>query len=343
MKILVFGDCHWSTYSSILRKRGSLFSYRLENLIQSMNWVEEQAKNNKVNLIVGLGDFFDKEALNSEEITALKEINWSNIEHHFLIGNHEMGRNDLFYSSTYIFNKSNFYIENGPIVRQHKESKINAVFLPYILNPDKSFLEYVKTFSDTNYKTVIFSHNDIAGIQMGKFVSKSGFDIKDIEECCDLFINGHLHNGEKITDRVINLGNLTGQNFSEDAYKYSHNIMILDTKTLEYELIENPYAINFYRLDAVNHTPNFASLKKNAVITLRCMEKDSDGWAEDIKNCPNIIESRILIEREVLPKESVDSAKDGLVSDHISEFKKYVTETLGASDIVLEELEEVCK
>ena len=343
MKILVFGDCHWSTYSSILRKRGSLFSYRLENLIQSMNWVEEQAKNNKVNLIVGLGDFFDKETLNSEEITALKEIDWSDVEHYFLIGNHEMGRNDLFYSSARVFDKYGFYVIDKPVLKFFCQTTANIAFIPYTLNPNKDILNDIYKVCDNHNNIIVFSHNDIAGVQMGQFVSKSGFNIEDIEDCCDLFINGHLHNGEKITNRIINLGNLTGQNFSEDAYKYSHNIMILDTETLKYELIENPYAINFYRLDAVNHVPNFASLKKNAVITLRCVEKDSDGWAEEIKNCSNIIESRVLIEREVLSKENIDSTKDELVSDHISEFKKYVTETLGVSDIVLEELEEVCK
>lgn len=343
MKILVFGDCHWSTYSSILRKRGLNYSTRLHNLIDSVNWVEEQAVENHVDAIVGLGDFFDKETLNSEEITALKEIMWSDKEHYFLIGNHEMGRNDLFYSSTKIFDKYNFYVIDTPIIKNFCKTLSTIAFIPYMLNPNYSILNDIYNSCPSGEKIIIFSHNDIAGIQLGQFVSKSGFEIKDIEENCDLFVNGHLHNGLKITDKIINLGNLTGQNFSEDAYKYSHNIMILDTETLKYELIENPYAVNFYKLDAINHIPNLESLKKNAVITLRCLEKDSDGWAEEIKNCPNIIESRILIEREVLSKESVDSAKDELVSDHISEFKKYVTETLGVSDIVLEELEEVCK
>lgn len=45
---------------------------------------------------------------------------------------------------------------------------------------------------------------------MGQFISKAGFDINDIEDNCDLFINGHLHNGSKITDKIFNVGNLTG-------------------------------------------------------------------------------------------------------------------------------------
>ena len=343
MKILVFGDCHWSTYSSILRKRGLNYSIRLHNLIDSINWVEEQAIENHVDAVVGLGDFFDKETLNSEEITALKEIMWSDKEHYFLIGNHEMGRNDLFYSSTKIFDKYNFHVIDEPILKFFCKTTSNIVFIPYMLNPSKDVLDNIYKGCDNHNNIIIFSHNDIAGIQLGKYVSKSGFEIDDIEEYCDLFINGHLHNGTNITNKIINLGNLTGQNFSEDAYKYSHNIMILDTETLKYELIENPYAINFYKLDAINHTPNLASLKTNSVVTLRCLEKDSDGWSEEIKNCSNIIESRILIEREILSRENIDNIKDELISDHLSEFKKYVFETLGNSELVLEELEEVCE
>lgn len=341
IKILVFGDCHWSTYSSILRKRGLNYSTRLHNLIDSINWVEEQARENHVDIVVGLGDFFDKESLNSEEITALKEIMWSNKFHYFLIGNHEMGRNDLFYSSTQIFDKYNFKIIDESIIKFFAQTISNIVFIPYTLNPNKDILDKILENCNKENKIIIFSHNDIAGIQLGQFISKSGFEIADIENCCDLFINGHLHNGTKVTDKIINLGNLTGQNFSEDASKYSHNIMILDTETLKYELIENPFAVNFYKLDAVNLTPNLYALKNNSVITLKCYEKDVQYWKDAIASNSNIIESRIIIEKNKEDKEDINN--DLTSSDHIEEFKKYVVANIGSTDLILEELLEVCK
>ena len=88
MKILVVGDVHWSQYSSILRKRGEKYSYRLENLIQSVNWAEQLAYETNCELIVYLGDFFDRAEINSEEISALKEIVWASKPHYFLVGNH---------------------------------------------------------------------------------------------------------------------------------------------------------------------------------------------------------------------------------------------------------------
>ena len=42
MKIGVIGDVHWSSYSSIVRSTGDVYSTRLENLIQSINWSENK-------------------------------------------------------------------------------------------------------------------------------------------------------------------------------------------------------------------------------------------------------------------------------------------------------------
>ena len=103
MRYFIFADPHWSSYSSIVRSRGEKYSTRLENLIKTINWVESEAQNQNCNTIVCLGDFFDKSELNSEEITALQEIKWANIIHYFLVGNHEMGRNNLELSSSHLF------------------------------------------------------------------------------------------------------------------------------------------------------------------------------------------------------------------------------------------------
>ena len=42
-RILLFTDNHFSQYSSIIISRGDKFSTRLENQIQSLNWVNETA------------------------------------------------------------------------------------------------------------------------------------------------------------------------------------------------------------------------------------------------------------------------------------------------------------
>ncbi len=340
MKIGIIGDVHWSRYSSILRLRGEKYSYRLENCIKSINWAE--CMTSDCSVIVYLGDFFDTSELNAEEITAIKDIQWNTQEHFFLVGNHEMGLNDLSYSSSHLFDYIDIYKGSNVIdtPRKYEWSNCNIHFLPYILEEQrKPFNEYIS--KEENKRTIVFSHNDIAGIQLGKYVSQSGFSIEDIEANCDLFINGHLHNGNIIGDKIINIGNLTGQNFNENAFNYSHRIGILDTDTLTYELYDNPYAFNFYKLDTTVTPVDLTKLKSNSVLTIKVSEENYDHYKTQVTNCDNIITSRFIIVSS--NSNEVNNNQELISVNHLDKFKSYVIDVLGSTDLVLEELEEVLK
>ena len=255
MKYFIFADPHWSSYSSIVRSRGEIYSTRLENLIKTINWIELEAQKQNCDAIICLGDFFDKSELNSEEITALQEIKWANMRHYMLVGNHEMGRNDLEISSAHLF----ALIPNVAVIdipyMYNEQNNTSIMFLPYVLeNNRKPLKEYFDGMEHCENR-IIFSHNDIAGIQLGNFVSTSGFSIKEIEENCNLFINGHLHNDTEIGNKIINVGNITGQNFSEDAFAHTHKALILDTDEKSLIPVVNPHAMNFYKLDLTNCRP----------------------------------------------------------------------------------------
>ena len=354
MKICIYADNHWSQYSSIVRQRGNKYSLRLENQIKSINWVESLAITQCCDMVVHLGDFFDAPNLNSEEITALKELRWAtDIPHYFIVGNHEIGTKSL------EFNSLNVLTSNSPFKlidkREHLfkiEENLELIFLPYQFETDrKSLSEELGGWG--NFRRIIFSHNDIKGIQMGKFQSKEGYEISDIQANCDIFINGHLHNGEKIADKIINCGNLTGQNFGEDAFKYEHVALVLDTDTMRIAVFENPYAFNFYKLDFYANnwidSINATYIKPNAVCSIRCAEKDLHylkvrfgNEKDDLipKNC-NVVASRFI----VVPEFSDTEINKEQLSDvdHLKLFKEYVLKTLGNSELVVSELAEVCK
>lgn len=332
MRLLVYADPHWSTYSSILREKGKVYSRRLENLIESINFVEEQATMLSVDSVICLGDFFDKSELNSQEITALQEIKWANCNHLFLTGNHEIGVNTGFFSSTKIFNLCpNVTVIDKP--ECYMTENCQLCFLPYT-QEYKPLKEY---FGEKNTARIIFSHNDIKGIQMGKFVSQTGFDLEDIQYQSNYFINGHLHNFSQHCS-LINLGNITGQNFGEDGFRYPHRAMIIDTNTLVYTYINNPYAINFYKIEDIN----LINKVINAVITVKCKENDLVRCKDLIRaNNHNIITSRITVEYD--HNNSVNSNSEELSIDHFAEFKKYMLEKYGQDEILIEELEEISK
>lgn len=338
MKIGIIGDIHWSKYSSILRSRGNKYSTRLENCIESINWAEETTKD--CDLIVYLGDFFDYESLKSEEITALSEINWNNVQHEFLVGNHELGLNDLTFSSAHIFKMNNMEVITSPTLYIDDDEETELCFLPYILNNTGNLEDYFEKHLYFD-KRVIFSHNDIAGIQLGKFIAKSGFSIENIEKNCDLFINGHIHNGSKISDKIYNVGNLTGQNFSEDAMIYKHNIFILDTHNLNIEILENPYSLKFYKFDSLEDLVNF-NFNSNSIITAKLYNGVINEARTFVNNNKNILAHRFIISQKDTTESSLNK-NVSLTINHLEKFQEFVLDKLGNNDVVVEELEEILK
>lgn len=350
MRLFIYADPHWSSYSSILRSRGIKYSTRLENLIKTLNWIEAEAMSRNCDVIVCLGDFFDKSELNSEEITALQEIMWADIPHWFIVGNHEMGRSTLEHSSSHLFD----LLPNASVINEvslFNTDDTTLVSIPYILeNNRKPLKEYLAPY-EMRENVIVLSHNDIAGIQMGKFLSTAGFSIEEIEENCKLFINGHLHNGADIGNKIINLGNITGQNFSEDASTYDHNALLLDTTTKSIEKIKNPYALNFYKINLTNLQPTIDdalinkildSLEFPAVATIKVNSDNAFLVNDLVSSANNIIECRCIVER-VGNTEEVVVSNDNTSLDHLLKFQQFVLENIGTSDLIKNELERVSK
>ena len=334
MKIGVVGDIHWSKSSSIVRSRGEKYSTRLENCIKSVNWAEKIIEQSGCDLVVYLGDFFDSNFIVAEELSALNEIKWNKLNHKFIIGNHEMVLNDLSFSSGHVFN----LCENSEVIDKPINKIINGVnicFIPYILESNRNeFSFYVN-----NKNSIVFSHNDIKGIQLGKIVSMSGFEISEISDGCRLFINGHIHNGSQISNNIINLGNLTGQNFSEDALKYKHRIAIIDTDTLNIDYINNPYAFNFVKydseIDSVDKIKNDFNNIGNIVCTIKLNEAEKESYNFIIENT---IANRFIIKPEIIHNDSNKKAYESLSVNHLEKFKEYILNELGNSESVIDEL-----
>lgn len=333
MKILIYSDNHWCKYSSIVRSRGKKYSTRLENQIESINWAEGLAEQLNCDFVFMLGDFFDSQQLDSEELTALKDIRWASKDHCILCGNHELGLNNSMFSSAHLFElKTRLHTISEPSKAIYGDVEI--CFLPYILENDRKQIEEYFGQKEAA-RRIILSHNDLKGVQLGPFLSQIGFELTDIQANCDLFINGHLHNGGKVADKVINIGNLTGQNFGEDAFKYTHEAFVLDTDTMKIDVYENPYAFNFYKLDKDTY---LLPLKNNAVVTVKCTIDKLEEMKERFKDA---VASRFIIEQT--EADVVEYKQEELTVDHLAKFREFILDTMGTGVEVLEELSEVTK
>lgn len=355
MKLLLYADPHWSVNSSIVRSRGEKYSTRLENLIETIDWVERTAEDYGCDSVICLGDFFDTAQLNSEEISALSEIGWSQCRHYFIAGNHEMGRANHTFSSANIFDlcPNSCAITYPTYLPIYDQKDTRIVCIPYILEKNRRPLaEYLAEMDRTLEveNVIILSHNDIAGIQMGGFLSNAGFTLEEIRQNCKLFVNGHLHNGEVVAPGVVNLGNITGQNFSEDGYRYKHQVMIIDTATHVVEFIDNPYAFKFYKLDFSTYDESkdseiqrvLETLPGPAVITVKVQPRNEIFAKDLISTMDNIIESRVILDMGAVKIDQYPEAIKNLNKDHFSRFSSFVLANVGDSEIIREELINIC-
>ena len=331
----------------MLKYEGKKYTERLDNQIETINWVEQLAVDKGCSEVVHLGDFFDKSTLLAMEVTALRDIKWNNLKHTFIVGNHEIADNTLKYNSLNVLASIGRIIDSPTI---DCGFGYEILYLPYTLESNRKPLEEIIEETTKEYytgmcatqevkKRIILSHNDICGIRYGQYESKVGFNINDIDKYCDLFINGHLHNQQQITKKILNLGNVTGQNFSEDASKYSHCIAILDTDTLSVDLIDNPYAYNFYKLDVkscAELTNELEHTLSNSVISLKAPTKIINECREILSSYKNISEYRVIAIPELSDKKIEQSELTKL--DHISEFKNYILKNIDNNEDVLDEL-----
>lgn len=342
MRFLVYADNHFCQYSSIIRSRGTKYSTRLENQIKSINWLEALSKEKDCDKIVSLGDFFDSPTLNAEEVTALRDIKWNNeLEHIFIVGNHETNTRDISYNVLNLLGLASYSIIDKPT--SVSDGTYTYCFLPYIYNSER--LRSLKEYFPDGEKNIIFSHNDIAGIQYGSYKSEEGFRLLDISLNCKLFLNGHIHNmtGLDTDNKVFNVGNLTGLNFSENAFMYAHGVWILDTSNETLEFIDNPYAFNFYKLDFTDKIKvNFDTLKDNAVLSIKVSENNLEEVKTLLDKYSNkIVTSRILVDRNKNSDYNTDVKLEQV--NYLEQFNEYMKQQIGTSKMVLEELTEVTR
>lgn len=334
IKIAICSDLHWCKTSSIVRKRGKKYSARLENCIKTLNWFEKLAKDNNCTYEYFLGDNFDRASLDSEEISALNNVKWNKLEKYFLVGNHESNLMSLEYSTTDIF-KGKFNVISK-LTKSSINDKVDLYCIPYITT-DKSLM--LSDFVDNDNKVkIVFSHNDLSGVQYGRYKSSIGFGVENIKKSCALYFNGHLHSNF-ILDNIYNVGNITGQNFSEDAFNYQHNayILTIDDDKLSVEVIENPYAFNFYKLhvNCLDDACKLVALKQNAIVSISCPDKFVADIVKLAEANKNIVEFRVLMSSQAEVSNDVFEFTE---EDHLKQFIDFASSMLEQSNLVKDEL-----
>ena len=303
------------------------------------------SKEKNCDLEVCLGDFCDRSDLTDEEISALREIKWNDIKKYFVVGNHESSQHELTFTTMQAIDNGNISIINRPTGVVIEDN--TYYFIPYFIDSDRpSFKEMIDNMKvESRGKKIVFSHNDIAGINYAGFISKSGFNKEEIESSCDLFLNGHLHNGQKISDKIYNLGSFSAHNFTNDSFNYRYGAWILDTDDMSLEFIENPFSLNFYKLNIVEESDlkQLSKIKNNSVLSIRY----STHLANKLESELNKIKEKLIVTPRMMAIRETANASEikiqDLRSNHLERLVTFCRQVLTNSDILEAELAELCK
>lgn len=251
-RLLMYTDVHCSRTSSILppySNEGSIYTTRLQMIIDSFKWMYETADRYQIDTIINLGDLFDKNHLKCDELTAVSDcykLSHGIPEIH-IVGNHELLDEDKnFYATSILKNYSFIKIYDHPDVINDEIS-----VLPYMNYKNISY-----DLLDSIDNKILLSHIDIKGSSV-----RSGYDLTcgvDPEFLLmnfDKVFNGHIHKrsivkeGSDSDKYIMNIGSMSSISFA-DSNTYIPGITVFDTKTNDVQFIENPYTILFRKFTA---------------------------------------------------------------------------------------------
>lgn len=310
MKFLIVADMHLAYTSSILPiyQKNSMYTTRLQYMIDTVKWYENLAKEQNVDYIINLGDLTDSNILRSEEITALSEAyscrDENSVPELYIVGNHDMLTDDHRFSATTILSRiPNFKVYTTPekVMLHGNNEDLEVTMLPYI-NWKKIDHEFLKKWNSD----ILFSHIDIMGSSLYKvFGNDIGIDPNLLGMYFNQVYNGHIHLQERLEcnkENIWNVGSLSSLSFS-DSNKYIPGAHIVDTKTGSFETIENPYNILFRKLKVSSISDLIDKLKKydkkyKYVLRVEIPFNIREDARKLIDKEENVIAYRLLLDRK---------------------------------------------
>jgi DNA repair exonuclease SbcCD nuclease subunit len=236
LKIAILGDTHFGM-------RGD--SVPFHNLYRK--FYEEvffpYLKENNIEIIIQLGDLFDRRKFISFQTLALSrkyffdKLKEYNLYFYTLLGNH-----DILYKNTLEINSPNLLLDSykqnvalldKPTVLEFDDIEIDVI--PWICDDNENeILEFIKQSKNQ----ICLGHFELAGFEMDKGnVCYDGMD-RMILDKYDMVLSGHFHH--KSTDGNITYVGTPGEMTWAD-YNDPRGFHIFDTKTRDLDFIENPY------------------------------------------------------------------------------------------------------
>ena len=234
-KIILYADLHIHHHQSDWR--------RVDDAIEVLEWIRQEAINRDIKKVWFLGDFFHVRGymyptVVNRSLQALQKFKDSGIELNLLTGNHDMpGRYTTKHSSINVFGSMATIIDQ-PMMETIEN--YSFYWLPYIERLDQCrwALNKIAESKDQNTKAILLGHLDIHGAYYHTHVpSTHGITVDEIKNTFDMIITGHYHTRQTIGN-ITYIGSPYQQNFGEANEK--KGFMIFDNGNLEF--VENTFS-----------------------------------------------------------------------------------------------------
>ena len=248
-KALIFSDLHIHAHKDRVD--------RLQDCIDVLNWIFEEAKKNNCKYIFFLGDLFHersridvKNYIKTFEIFMRHMLHESaDCEMYLLVGNH-----DMYHKERWDINsiKPLTAIPQVHIIDHPQRTIIDDVlidWMPHTEDPVKELIELKKKHKDKG--DILFGHLSVNGALLNLcFGTKADVVVEHDNEMVPVDVSifgdwkhtflGHYHGAQKLNDKVEYVGSPLQLTFGE-AFQEKH-IIVLDLQTLEKKYIKNNFS-----------------------------------------------------------------------------------------------------
>ena len=299
MKLGIYADAHFSRNSSSLNmSNGYKYSARLDMLVDSFKWMYDKFEEENVDIIINAGDLLDSTILDPMTNSALSEaLSYSKgIEEIHVLGNHEKESIDGKINSISLL--SGF--KNISIITEPTKINEEISVLPYMQDSNLEELD----LSEISNKLLI-SHVNYKGMPIrGQVSLSSGLNMSYATNYFDLILNGHIHSANQLCDgKLVNIGSIVGHGYGDSYSKSLPSIMIVDTESMKWERVINPYSVIFISLNIKSIGELSKKLDEYDKSIKKCIKvsvPDSirlnvSKYIEDISRKYSIISSRVII------------------------------------------------
>ena len=275
MKIALINDSHFGA-----RNDSSIFLNHFVNFYE--NTFFPYCKNNKIEDVIHLGDFFDRRkyvnfnTLSEVRTKILNQLESLDINVHLLLGNH-----DTFYKNTNKINSPKELLASYSNMKIYEEPQdvsfddLNICLVPWINSENREdTLKYVKN----SKSPIVCGHFELNGYEVMRGVQFHGGMSDSFLKRFELVLSGHFHN-KNSKNNVVYLGTQYQITFSD--LNDSKGFHVLDTDTREIEFVENEDKM-FYSIEYDDDKDMFVDDKyKNKFIRVIVNNKKDNNKFEN--------------------------------------------------------------